>query len=89
MSDRRWTGAGVVIKGKNGDPDRLWQIGPNQNGDFIYADGTVESGIHLYPYPTTNPVPLRIDRPCMVQVRGLQNNSKYFFLELMLHFDKL
>ena len=73
MSDRRWTGAGVVIKGKNGDPDRLWQIGPNQNGDFIYADGTVESGIHLYPYPTTNPVPLRIDRPCMVQVRGLQN----------------
>jgi len=62
MSDRRWTGAGVVIKGKNGDPDRLWQIGPNQNGDFIYANGTIESGSHLFPYS------FNIDRPCMVQV---------------------
>ena len=64
MSDRRWTGSGVVIKGKNGDPDRLWQVGPKQNGDFIYANGTIESGSHLS---------FDIERPCMVQVRSIQN----------------
>jgi len=44
MSDSRRQGDGVVIRGQNGDPDKLWMFGPNQNSDFVYSNGTIEPG---------------------------------------------
>ena len=44
MSDSRRNGGGVVIKGQNGEPDKLWVFGPSQNSDFVYSDGTIEPG---------------------------------------------
>ena len=37
-----WFNGGVVIKGTDGNPDKLWVM--NSLSDYIFSDGTVEVG---------------------------------------------
>merc|ERR1712241_701337 len=62
MTNKRWLGSGVVIKDKNGGPDKLWQLGEHKSGEFIYANGTIVE--------QDWPFAWRFNRPCMVQIES-------------------
>ena len=50
----------MVIKDKNGGPDKLWVFGQSETGDFIYSDGTITPADHTFSE--------RMDRTCAVQL---------------------
>ena len=44
LSSTRRLGNGIVIVDKDGGPDKLWIMGPDDSADFVFADGSIIPG---------------------------------------------